>query len=94
MFTQRQLLRAVPRLTAQLKTPAQRRLASHTPSAGSSTENAFIRERRAVKEHAAGSAGELSTLPLYQKAHQWGLFNCLIGLELTQETELWRKISL
>ncbi len=58
MSTQRQ----VARLAANLRTPAvrstvQRRLFS-APSAGSSTENAFVRERRAVKEHAAGSTGE------------------------------------
>lgn len=48
MFAQRQALRA-------LRSPMiQRRLASSAPKAG---ENAFITERRAVKEHAAGSTG-------------------------------------
>ncbi|KAK3371886.1 cytochrome c oxidase-like protein [Podospora didyma] len=65
MFTQRQLMRAVPRWTAQLKTPTQRRLASHVPSTGSSTENAFVRERRAVKDHAAGSAELWRKISLY-----------------------------
>jgi len=60
MFPQRQLLRGAPRVAAQLRSPAvrsmvQRRLASTTPQAG---ENAFVRERRAVKEHAAGTTGE------------------------------------
>jgi cytochrome c oxidase subunit 6a len=49
MIAQRQLARAVPRASAQLRTTMQRRLAS--------TENAFIRERREVKEHAAGTTG-------------------------------------
>lgn len=44
------------RLAAQLA-PAQRRLASTGAS-----ENAFIRERRAVKEHAQATTGELSCL--------------------------------
>ncbi|KAI0008621.1 COX6A-domain-containing protein [Xylariaceae sp. FL0662B] len=54
MFAQRQLLRATPRLAAQLRSAPvvrstlQRRLAS--------TENAFVRERQAVKEHAAVTA--------------------------------------
>lgn len=48
MFAQRQVLRA-------LRTPAiQRRFASTAPKAG---ENAFVAERRAVKEHAAESTG-------------------------------------
>lgn len=48
MFAQRQALRA-------LRSPMiQRRLASTTPKAG---ESAFAAERRAVKEHAAHTAG-------------------------------------
>jgi cytochrome c oxidase subunit 6a len=58
MFAQRQITRAVPRLTAQLRNPAvrstiQRRLAS--------TENAFVKERAAVKEHAADTTGGFSS---------------------------------
>ena len=56
MLPQRQLLRGGSRIAAQLRSPVvQRRLASSTPQAG---ENAFVRERRHVKEHAGGSAGE------------------------------------
>lgn len=51
MFAQRQVLRA-------LRSPAiQRRFASTVPKAG---ENAFVAERRAVKEHAAESTGRWS----------------------------------
>ncbi|ROT41698.1 mitochondrial cytochrome c oxidase subunit VIa [Sodiomyces alkalinus F11] len=49
MVLQRQLARAAPRYTAQLRATAQRRLAS--------TDNAFIRERQHAKEHAAGTTG-------------------------------------
>jgi hypothetical protein len=52
MFPQRQLLRAAPRFSAQLRAQAQRRLAS------TETENSFVRERRHVKEHAKATAGE------------------------------------
>ncbi|KAK6956190.1 hypothetical protein Daesc_001463 [Daldinia eschscholtzii] len=61
MVFQRQLLRATPRLATQLRaanstTPVfrsalQRRMAS--------TENAFIKERQAVKEHAAATTGDV-----------------------------------
>jgi cytochrome c oxidase subunit 6a len=55
MFSQRQIFRAAPRVAAQLRAPAlrvtplQRRLAS--------TENAFIKEREAVKAHASATTG-------------------------------------
>ncbi|EOO01347.1 putative cytochrome c oxidase subunit protein [Phaeoacremonium minimum UCRPA7] len=54
-------MRAAPRFASQLRSPAvrsalQRRLMS-SPAAGSSTENAFVRERKAVKEHAASTTG-------------------------------------
>lgn len=52
MFAQR-FTRAVPRLSAQLRTPMQRRFAS--------TENAFIKEREAVKEHAGATTGTSCT---------------------------------
>ncbi|KAK1768928.1 putative cytochrome c oxidase subunit protein [Phialemonium atrogriseum] len=74
MFPQRQMFRLAPRLAAQLRAPAartvvQRRLAS---SAGQSTENAFIRERKAVKEHAA------STTELWRKISIYGVIPCLL----------------
>lgn len=50
MLPQRQILRAAPRFTAQLRAQAQRRLAS-------TQENTFVRERRKAKEHAAGTTG-------------------------------------
>ena len=63
MPMQRQLFGAA-RFAAQLRSPAvrsvmQRRLASSSPQAG---ENAFIRERQAVKEHAAATTGEIPNL--------------------------------
>ncbi|KAI9163513.1 Cytochrome c oxidase subunit 6A [Paramyrothecium foliicola] len=51
MFASRQIARNAPRFTAQLRAPAQRRLAS------SATENEFIKERQHIKEHAQGSTG-------------------------------------
>jgi hypothetical protein len=52
MFVQRQISRAAPRFTAQLRAQAQRRFAS------TETENHFVRERRHVKEHAGATTGE------------------------------------
>lgn len=49
MLAQRQIVRAAPRFTAQLRAQAQRRFAS--------TENQFVRERQAVKEHARETVG-------------------------------------
>ena len=62
MFAQRQIGRLAPRFAANVRTPAtrstvQRRLMSSAETT-SSTEPAFVRERRAVKEHAAGSTSE------------------------------------
>ncbi|KUI57035.1 Cytochrome c oxidase subunit 6A, mitochondrial [Cytospora mali] len=55
MFPQRQILRSAPRF---LRAPAQRRLMSSGPvKAG---ENAFIKERQAVKDHAAGTTGDMA----------------------------------
>ncbi|KAG5992145.1 hypothetical protein E4U54_003737 [Claviceps lovelessii] len=45
----RAVVRAASRLPAQLRAPAQRRLAS------TSTENEFIKERQHLKEHAKGT---------------------------------------
>ncbi|KAK4466728.1 cytochrome c oxidase [Cladorrhinum samala] len=53
MFTQR----VAQRMAAQLRAQTQRRLASSGPAG----ENAFVRERRQVKEHAA------STTELWRK---------------------------
>lgn len=52
MSAVRQLARTAPRFAAQLRAPAQRRLAS------TATENAFVKERQHIKEHAAGTSGE------------------------------------
>jgi hypothetical protein len=87
MSFQRQLLRGAPRFTAQLRSPVirsvmQRRLASSTPQAG---ENAFVRERKAVKEHAAATTGE---------SPQTHALLELAEANLDVSTELWRKISI
>ncbi|KAI1137461.1 COX6A-domain-containing protein [Hypoxylon sp. FL0543] len=74
MFPQRQILRAAPRLAAQLRaanapvfrSALQRRLAS------TSTENAFIKERQAVKEHAA------ATTELWRKISIYGVIPALL----------------
>ncbi|KAI1115528.1 cytochrome c oxidase, subunit VIa [Nemania sp. NC0429] len=62
MVFQRQLFRATPRLTAQLRAPAvrstiQRRLAS--------TENQFIKEREGAKHHAEGTADLWRKISIY-----------------------------
>ncbi|KAI0130077.1 cytochrome c oxidase-like protein [Xylariales sp. AK1849] len=69
MLPQRQILRAAPRLTAQLRNPVfrstlQRRFAS--------TENAFVKERQAVKDHAG------ATTELWRKISIYGVAPCLI----------------
>ncbi|KAK6839564.1 cytochrome c oxidase- subunit VIa [Apiospora arundinis] len=69
MFAQRQILKAAPRLSAQLRNTAfrgnvQRRLAS--------TENAFVKEREAVKEHAT------ATTELWRKISIYGVIPCVI----------------
>jgi hypothetical protein len=84
MFTARQMLRQAPRLGAQLRAPVmrnvvQRRLAS--------TESNFVKERRAVKEHAESSTGMSGSIMGF------GGEMLLIGL-LTRRVDLWRKISL
>lgn len=54
MFPQRQIMRSAPRFLRSR--PVQRRfMSSPAPKAG---ENAFVKERQAVKEHAAGTTGE------------------------------------
>ncbi|KAI1101007.1 COX6A-domain-containing protein [Jackrogersella minutella] len=65
MLPQRQILRAAPRLTAQLRaanapvfrSTLQRRLAS--------TENAFVKEREAVKHHAAATTELWRKISIY-----------------------------
>lgn len=51
MFVQRQIARAAQRFNAQVRAQAQRRFAS------TETESSFVRERRAVKEHAGATTG-------------------------------------
>ncbi|KAK6068897.1 cytochrome c oxidase subunit [Seiridium cupressi] len=81
MLPQRQILRAAPRVSAQLRAPAmrsvmQRRLAS--------TENAFVKERQAVKEHAAG------TTELWRKISVYGIAPFLI-LAAVNAYNLWTE---
>ncbi|KAI0602562.1 cytochrome c oxidase subunit VIa-domain-containing protein [Biscogniauxia sp. FL1348] len=68
---QRQVLRSAPRLTAQLRAAPVFRSGLQTRLA-STTENAFIKERRAVKEHAA------STTELWRKISIYAVIPCLI----------------
>ncbi|KAI0172741.1 mitochondrial cytochrome c oxidase subunit VIa [Hypoxylon sp. FL1284] len=88
MAFQQQLLRATPRLTARLgaanRSVLQRRLAS--------TENAFVKERQAVKEHAA------ATTELWRKISIYGVIPALIiaGVNAynlwTQHWEHWNHL--
>ena len=73
MYAARNIFRAAPRFAAQLRAPAQRRLmsSSHT-SAASTSENAFIRERQAVKDHAG------PTTDLWKKISIYGCIPALI----------------
>ncbi|KAL8380611.1 hypothetical protein RB595_005066 [Gaeumannomyces hyphopodioides] len=64
MLPKHQVLRAAPRFAAQVRAPVQRRLMS-SPTSGSSTESAFVRERRAVKEHAHASTELWRKISLY-----------------------------
>ncbi|GAB1312022.1 Cytochrome c oxidase subunit 6A [Madurella fahalii] len=57
MIAQRQIARAAPRFTAQLRAQAQRRFAS--------TETEFARERRHVKEHAGATTDLWRKISLY-----------------------------
>jgi len=56
MFAQRIAARAASRATAQLRATAQRRLASDVTK--KEAENAFVAERRHIKEHAGKTTGE------------------------------------
>jgi len=57
-------LRPALRLAARLRAPGQRRLMGSSAPA-SATENAFVRERRAVKEHAAGTTDLWRKISIY-----------------------------
>ncbi|KAK1826511.1 cytochrome c oxidase [Podospora conica] len=82
MLPQRQLLRGAQRFGAQVRSPVvQRRLASSTPQAG---ENAFVRERRHVKEHAAG------TTELWRKISLYGVPPALLLAAFNAYT-LWNE---
>ncbi|RDW63856.1 putative cytochrome c oxidase subunit VIa [Coleophoma crateriformis] len=71
MFPQRSLLRTSQRFAAQVRSPAvrsgfQRRLASSEASAFTGAEdNAFNRERQAVKAHAAATSDLWRKLSIY-----------------------------
>ncbi|KAI0162199.1 cytochrome c oxidase-like protein [Xylariaceae sp. FL1272] len=70
MLPTRQITRATPRLAAQLRAPAvrstlQRRLAS-------TSDNAFVKEREAVKHHAE------ATTELWRKISLYGVPPCLL----------------
>ncbi|EKD21540.1 uncharacterized protein L3040_006081 [Drepanopeziza brunnea f. sp. 'multigermtubi'] len=71
MFPQRTMLRTTQRFAAQLRSPAvrtpiQRRLASTETSAFEGAENnAFNRERKAMKDHAAATSDLWRKLSLY-----------------------------
>ncbi|KAK5664378.1 hypothetical protein OQA88_601 [Cercophora sp. LCS_1] len=60
---QRQLVRGASRVAARARPAVQRRLASSTP--GPAGENAFVRERRHVKEHAAGTTDLWRKISIY-----------------------------
>jgi cytochrome c oxidase subunit 6a len=58
MLSQRAVLGAARRLPTQIRQPVQRRWASSAEQFTGAQDNAFNRERAAVKAHAAESAGE------------------------------------
>ncbi|CAM1501671.1 Fc.00g036550.m01.CDS01 [Cosmosporella sp. VM-42] len=53
------LARSAPRFAAQMRAPAQRRMAS------SATENEFIKERQHIKDHAKGTTDLWKKISLY-----------------------------
>lgn len=73
MFPQRQVLRSAPRF---LRAPAQRRLMSAGPAKAG--ENAFIKERQAVKEHASESTGELTSGEQLDAARRYMLTDSIL----------------
>ncbi|KAI1211924.1 mitochondrial cytochrome c oxidase subunit VIa [Annulohypoxylon truncatum] len=83
---QRQILRATPRLSAQLRSPVlrstlQRRLAS---TEAKTTENAFVKERQAVKEHAS------ATTELWRKISIYAVIPALV-LASVNAYNLWNE---
>ena len=86
MFPKRTMLRTSQRFAAQLRSPAvrtpfQRRFATTESSAFKGAEdNAFNRERKAVKDHAAATSGTYSPFEDVEEADV--------------ETDLWRKLSI
>ncbi|KAL9943182.1 hypothetical protein D7B24_004997 [Verticillium nonalfalfae] len=84
MLPQRQILRAAPRFAAQLRAPAQRRLAS---SAG---ENAFISERQHAKEHASGTTGPSLSNPFRETQLPFACIPAL-GLAGWNAYSLWNE---
>ena len=84
-----QLFQRVSALTARhalkpsLRNPVQRRLASgEMPKLTGTADNAFNRERMAVKQHAAASSGT------------WSSNLTLLELKTNRSQDLWRKLSL
>ncbi|KAH0565517.1 hypothetical protein GP486_001091 [Trichoglossum hirsutum] len=65
MFPQRAFLRVSQRYTGQLRSPLQRRFASHEPDLHGLQDNAFNRERAAVKAHATATSDLWRKLSLY-----------------------------
>ncbi|RDA91452.1 hypothetical protein CP533_6276 [Ophiocordyceps camponoti-saundersi (nom. inval.)] len=57
--------RATSRITAQLRTLSQRRLASFTPSTTPASENKFIKERQHIKAHAERTVEMWRKLSIY-----------------------------
>ena len=52
------MLRSSARIVAPIRTPFQRRFASTEGVLKGNVDNAFNRERKAVKDHAAATSGE------------------------------------
>ncbi|KAI9740103.1 MAG: Cytochrome c oxidase subunit 6A, mitochondrial [Claussenomyces sp. TS43310] len=66
MFPQRSMIRAAAQLRSSAVRPAfQRRLASSESSLHGAQDNAFNRERQAVKDHAAATSGLWRKLSIY-----------------------------
>jgi hypothetical protein len=81
MFPQRVFLRASPRYAGQLRSPLQRRFASHEPNLHGLQDNAFNRERAAVKAHATATSGSSFMIPFQLAIWQlvWAKFSVLTG---------------
>ena len=89
MKSQRLLQRSVRYFAHQkpwpgFRSPLQRRFASSgEPPLTGAADNAFNRERRAVKQHAAESSGEWDSFEYLQRKH-W----------LNSRSDLWRKLAI